>query len=158
MLALHGTVKFSRGVRSSAKSAVVRLRSPLSVLENLRPNDFLLVHSREDLRGVADAQANVMIIGDDGLETSPAAHRCAQLISVSSKFDYLSDGDIIGFDPKTGRFRTLYRRASRHNSFLVTDRCNHYCLMCSQPPKDIDDKWILDEIKTALPLVSKNTD
>ena len=29
--------------------------------------------------------------------------------------------------------------------------------MCSQPPKDIDDKWILDEIKSALPLVDKDT-
>ena len=61
------------------------------------------------------------------------------------------------FHPQSGRFRTLYRRESRHNSFLVTDRCNHYCLMCSQPPKDIDDRWILDELKVALPLVAKDT-
>jgi His-Xaa-Ser system radical SAM maturase HxsC len=157
MLALHGTVKFSRGLSSQARTAVVRLRSPAAV-ENLGSNDFVLVDSREDLRGVADAQASAMIIGDDGLDTCAEANHCAQLISVPSKFDYFSDGDIIGFDPKTGRFRTLYRRASRHNSFLVTDRCNHYCLMCSQPPKDVDDRWILDEIKTALPLVSKNTE
>ena len=157
MLALHGTVKFSRGLSSSARTAVVRLRSPAAI-ENLGSNDFVLVDSREDLRSVADAQANAMIVGDDGLDNCFEANHCDQLISVSSKFDYLSDGDIIGFDAKTRRFRTLYRRASRHNSFLVTDRCNHYCLMCSQPPKDVDDRWILDEIKTALPLVSKNTE
>jgi len=29
--------------------------------------------------------------------------------------------------------------------------------MCSQPPKDIDDRWILDELKVALPLVAKDT-
>ncbi len=29
--------------------------------------------------------------------------------------------------------------------------------MCSQPPKDIDDRWILDEIKAALPMVAKET-
>jgi His-Xaa-Ser system radical SAM maturase HxsC len=158
MLALHGTVNFSRGVQSSKRTAVVRLRSPLSTLEDLGPNDFVLVHSRENLRRVADVQANAMIICDDCFEGSIEADHCARLISVSSKFDYLSDGDIIGFDPETGRFRTLYRRASRHNSFLVTDRCNHYCLMCSQPPKDVDDRWLLDEIKMALPLVSKNTE
>jgi hypothetical protein len=27
---------------------------------------------------------------------------------------------------------------SAHNSFLVTECCNHYCLMCSQPPRDVD--------------------
>src|SRR5208282_1982104 len=44
-----------------------------------------------------------------------------------------------------------------HNSFLVTERCNHYCLMCSQPPRDVDDDWILAEIKAALPLMDPNT-
>jgi His-Xaa-Ser system radical SAM maturase HxsC len=29
--------------------------------------------------------------------------------------------------------------------------------MCSQPPKKIDDRWILDELKIALPLVAKDT-
>ncbi len=73
------------------------------------------------------------------------------------RFQYLSDGDIIGVHPQSKRVRTLYRRASGHNSFLITERCNHYCLMCSQPPKDIDDRWIFDEIKAALPLIDKST-
>ncbi len=30
--------------------------------------------------------------------------------------------------------------------------------MCSQPPKDVDDRWILDEIKKAIPLVDKEAD
>lgn len=55
-------------------------------------------------------------------------------------------------------FRTVIKLlVIKHNAFLVTDRCNHYCLMCSQPPKDIDDQWILDELKIALPLVAKDT-
>jgi His-Xaa-Ser system radical SAM maturase HxsC len=29
--------------------------------------------------------------------------------------------------------------------------------MCSQPPRDIDDHWILDEIRAALPLVDRET-
>jgi His-Xaa-Ser system radical SAM maturase HxsC len=29
--------------------------------------------------------------------------------------------------------------------------------MCSQPPKDIDDRWILEEIKESLPLVDPST-
>ena len=44
--------------------------------------------------------------------------------------------------PASRRFRALYRRNSSHNSFLVTERCNHYCLMCSQPPRS--DRRSLD--------------
>jgi His-Xaa-Ser system radical SAM maturase HxsC len=156
MLALQGTAKKYRGMQSSSRSAVIRLRSP-AMLENIGPNDFALVRSHEDLKRVA-SQSNLMIIADEDLENSPEVSNCERLVSAPSKFGYLSDGDVIGFDPETGHFRTLYRRASRHNSFLVTDRCNHYCLMCSQPPKDVDDRWILDEIKAALPLVSKQTE
>ena len=39
----------------------------------------------------------------------------------------------------------------------MTERCNHYCLMCSQPPRNIDDRWILREIRQALPLVDPAT-
>jgi His-Xaa-Ser system radical SAM maturase HxsC len=98
-----------------------------------------------------------MIVSNDRVESFPEIAGLPRVISVSGKFDYLSDGDIIGFHPKSKRFRTLYRRTSGHNSFLVTDRCNHYCLMCSQPPKDIDDRWILGEIKSALPIIDKDS-
>src|SRR5207237_263494 len=40
----------------------------------------------------------------------------------------------------------------------VTERCNHYCLMCSQPPKDIDDGWIIDEISDAIDLIDPRTE
>lgn len=61
------------------------------------------------------------------------------------------------FQPDSGTFRTLYRRTSKHNASLVTDGRSHYCLMCSQPLKHVDDRWFLREIKTALPLVDKDT-
>jgi His-Xaa-Ser system radical SAM maturase HxsC len=80
-----------------------------------------------------------------------------RVIQLGNQFDYLADGDVLGFDPASKRFRTIYRRASAHNSFLVTERCNHYCLMCSQPPRDVDDQWILREIRDALPLIDKQT-
>lgn len=74
-----------------------------------------------------------------------------------SRFGYLADGDVVGFQSAPRRFRTLYRRSSAHNSFFVTERCNHYCLMCSQPACSVDDGWILEEIRTALPLVDLAT-
>ena len=156
-LALHGIANFSRGFSTSEPSAVVRLRFQPNPKE-WPTTDYVIVRSREELQHAADARfKGVMIISDDCVESFPKIAELPRLISVPGKFDYLSDGDIIGFHPTSKRFRTLYRRASRHNSFLVTDRCNHYCLMCSQPPKDIDDRWILGEIKSALPIIDKDT-
>jgi His-Xaa-Ser system radical SAM maturase HxsC len=158
MLPLYGMATFSRGVSTKKPSCVVRLRSPVD-LDATSDADFVLVHSKEELQEATLKHRNgVMIVSDDGLENLPEAVHHDRLISVPTKFNYFSDGDIIGFHPQSGRFRTLYRRASKHNSILVTDRCNHYCLMCSQPPKDIDDRWLLDEIKTALPLIAKDTE
>jgi His-Xaa-Ser system radical SAM maturase HxsC len=136
---------------------VVRLRSGLDSFSKSTA-DFTLVRSKQELQVAArESTSDLMIVSDEGLESLPEATRCARLISVPAKFNYLSDGDVIGFHPQSGRFRTLYRRASAHNSILVTDRCNHYCLMCSQPPKEVDDRWLLEEIKEALPLVAKDT-
>jgi len=52
---------------------------------------------------------------------------------------HLADGDVVVIRPRTGLIRTLYRPASSHNALLVTERCNSFCLMCSQPPIDRDD-------------------
>jgi len=72
-------------------------------------------------------------------------------------YDYLSHGDIVRLDPQRREIRVLFRRTSLNNSFLVTEQCNHYCLMCSQPPKRIDDAWIADEIAEMIPLIDPET-
>jgi len=97
---------------------------------------------------------SALAVGDD-LDVRGVAP--ANLIVLPGRFAYLADGDVLGFQVANRRFRTLYRRASKHNSFLVTERCNHYCLMCSQPPRDIDDRWLLDEIEAAIDLVDPQT-
>ena len=53
-------------------------------------------------------------------------------------YAYLGDGDVIRLSSDRAAIRVLYRAASRNNSILVTEQCNHYCLMCSQPPKKAD--------------------
>ncbi|MBE0462196.1 MAG: His-Xaa-Ser system radical SAM maturase HxsC, partial [Halomonadaceae bacterium] len=54
-------------------------------------------------------------------------------------------GDVIVVSPGSPVVRVLYRRGSNSNLLFMTDRCNSLCLMCSQPPKDIDDAWHVDE-------------
>lgn len=157
MLPLSGTATFFRGVPISKPSIILRLRSPDRAGEG-SSDDFVIVRSMGELEGIVDTRPNgIMFVGDDGLHCLPEAINRSQLIAVSKKFNYLSDGDIIRFQPASGRFRTLYRRSAKQNFLLVTERCNHYCLMCSQPPKEVDDRWILKEIGVALPLIDKGT-
>jgi len=77
----------------------------------------------------------------------------AKTIILPDELGYLADGDVLRLWPKNNAIRVLYRRNSFHNHFLLTERCNHYCLMCSQPPKNIDDSWIADDVLAAIPLI-----
>src|SRR5690606_33460689 len=72
-------------------------------------------------------------------------------------YEYLGDGDVVRLHPAKKAIRALYRRKSRQNFFLLTERCNNYCLMCSQPPKKADDSWIIEEILSAIPLIDPTT-
>ena len=45
------------------------------------------------------------------------------------------DGDVVAVDPVGGSAERLIRVGSCHNTFLVTERCDQLCVMCSQPPK-----------------------
>lgn len=72
-------------------------------------------------------------------------------------YDYLSEDDIVALSNDGRSIRVLYRRASNHNSVLLTEQCNHYCLMCSQPPKSADDSWLMDEVEALIPLIPQDT-
>lgn len=83
--------------------------------------------------------------------------RCdAPLIHSVRYLDYLADGDVIQISPQ-GFVRTLYRRGSQHNFILFTDQCNSYCLMCSQPPKPINDLHRLAEHYRLVDLIDPDT-
>ncbi|KVE40081.1 His-Xaa-Ser system radical SAM maturase HxsC [Burkholderia sp. BDU5] len=73
-------------------------------------------------------------------------------------YDYVADGDIIRLNSVRGEIRVLYRKNSPHNAILVTEQCQHYCLMCSQPPKDVDDNWLLDEAIELIRLIPRTTE
>jgi His-Xaa-Ser system radical SAM maturase HxsC len=127
-----------------------RLRSPARFPTGDR--DAALIADHDDW-GQAHARGYKLAIGrdarPDGISLS--------YVRVPAAFAELHEGDVLGIHPQSGRVRVLYRRSSRHNFFLVTERCNNYCLMCSQPPKKVDDDWLIDEIAETLPLVDPST-
>lgn len=76
---------------------------------------------------------------------------------LSNDYEYLRDGDIIRLVPISGSIHCLYRKNSNHNTILLTEQCDHYCLMCSQPPKQIDDSWLLSEANDLISLIPRET-
>lgn len=60
-------------------------------------------------------------------------------------YSYLDEGDILRLNPSGQSISVLFRKSAANNSVLLTERCNHLCLMCSQPPKSADDSWLLDD-------------
>lgn len=79
------------------------------------------------------------------------------VLLLPSELDHLSSGDILRVNPVRGEIWVMYRRASGFNSILVTERCNSWCVMCSQPPRAANDDFLLDAWFQAIPLMDKET-
>lgn len=60
------------------------------------------------------------------------------LIAIDGLSAHDLDGDVVFIQPQgdgSARAERVLRARSRHNTLLVTERCDQLCVMCSQPPK-----------------------
>jgi His-Xaa-Ser system radical SAM maturase HxsC len=77
----------------------------------------------------------------------------APALQLSADLGHLAPGDVIGVAPDGRRVTVLWKQAATHNSVLLTEQCDNYCLMCSQPPKDRDDAWLFGRAKQMISLL-----
>jgi His-Xaa-Ser system radical SAM maturase HxsC len=87
---------------------------------------------------------------------APSWEVLSPLVHSTIEFEYLSDGDVISVHP-SGFVRALYRKGSPHNFILVTDQCNSFCLMCSQPPRQVNDFDRIEEHLRLIDLIDPGT-
>ncbi|HVS84085.1 MAG TPA: His-Xaa-Ser system radical SAM maturase HxsC [Gaiellaceae bacterium] len=78
-------------------------------------------------------------------------------IVLPEPLEYLSAGDVLSISADGSRLRVLWRQASRQNHVLLTERCDHFCLMCSQPPKLREDDWLLEQAFELIRLLPRET-
>jgi His-Xaa-Ser system radical SAM maturase HxsC len=64
-------------------------------------------------------------------------------------------GDVVLVQPRRGIVQRLIRGASKHNTLLITERCDQLCVMCSQPPKKTHDD-LFGHYKAACVLAPQN--
>ncbi|HEX8148486.1 MAG TPA: His-Xaa-Ser system radical SAM maturase HxsC [Pyrinomonadaceae bacterium] len=87
---------------------------------------------------------------------APSWESLSPLVHSTIEFEYLADGDVVSVHP-SGFVRALYRKGSPHNFILVTDQCNSFCLMCSQPPRQVDDFDRIGEHLRLIDLIDPET-
>lgn len=57
----------------------------------------------------------------------------------------LEEGDVVACRPSERKAMVLLRESDLHHTLFLTNRCNSYCLMCSQPPTSKDDSWLIEQ-------------
>lgn len=103
--------------------------------------------------GVAPEGFGLYLTRSDGAATTASAN----VLRLPPELDYLAGDDVVSVSDDGERIRVLWRHQSRQNSILLTERCNHYCLMCSQPPKTANDDRLLAEAFELMRLLPRDT-
>ncbi|WP_104498875.1 His-Xaa-Ser system radical SAM maturase HxsC [Acinetobacter indicus] len=57
----------------------------------------------------------------------------------------LKSNDVVTIDPFKKNLSVLLRASDTHHTLFLTNRCNNYCIMCSQPPTKHDDSWLVQQ-------------
>ena len=91
-----------------------------------------------------------------GIVFSKVKSERTDLAFLTEDLHYLAEGDVIRVVPQTNSVRALYRVNASANFLFVTERCNSFCIMCSQPPRDVNDGHLIEELIEAIPLIQKN--
>jgi len=111
-----------------------------------RPDHILALSSFDD---------GADLIGYAGVliqESSPEVPNDIPIVHGCTGIDQLRAGDIVGLR-STGQIRILYRSTSDFNVLFATDHCNSLCLMCSQPPRNVNESGIMAEHRRFLRLL-----
>ena len=119
----------------------------------LLPQDAFLVSNE----GTIPENCAVYLILKCNINLCNLLPKNSPVVYLEDDFKYLGVGDVVRVSIEDMKIRTLYRKVSNQNHFLVTERCDNYCLMCSQPPKSQNDDWVIEEILKVLPLIDPNT-
>jgi His-Xaa-Ser system radical SAM maturase HxsC len=78
------------------------------------------------------------------------------VLRLGPELAHLDAGDIIHVSDDGRRVTVLWKNSARHNALLLTEQCDNYCLMCSQPPKERDDAWLFDRARKVISLLPQD--
>ena len=129
----------TKGRSSGFRGNVVGRITHTPIHESPRRKDHVLAVDKLD---EADACGYAGLMTRSELDDQTLGRLLEQRIPVVhaiKMLDIFEPGQVVVMEGRTGFVRIVFRPGSRFNYILTTDRCNSRCLMCSQPPRDIDD-------------------
>ena len=94
--------------------------------------------------------------GAAGSRGAGASGMPGPVLRLGPELAHLDAGDIIHVPDDGRRVTVLWKNSARHNALLLTEQCDNYCLMCSQPPKDRDDAWLFDRARKVISLLPQD--
>ena len=142
MIPLHGRsnrVEISDNLRAS----VFRLDQHPSITEAFNLFSRKLNGAQRIISLLRDPVDSVVLEGNDYVVLPP-------------EMNYLKNGDIISLSANGKSINALWRGNGTTNTLLLTERCDNYCLMCSQPPRDRQDDWLLEQAFEVISLMPKD--
>lgn len=109
--------------------------------------DVILV--KDNIKKIPSGYAAVITSTKDNINSQ------RPFINKVEHIDDFHEGDVVLVNAK-GKIVFLYEKESLHNAIFVTERCNHRCIMCPQPPvvSEIDKT---DFNLKLISLIDKNT-
>ena len=149
MLVLHTKDPVWVGRAPSDGQWILRVTEDPHFAKPLRSRACLLAR-----RPLDDAPEGFPVILDPDANASQFAKEYP-VLRIPDDLSYLADGDVIRVR-HDGAFSVLFRRGAPSNALLVTQRCNSFCIMCSQPPRQVDDSYLADELEEAIPLFDRD--
>lgn len=93
-----------------------------------------------------------------GIVQSPEAPRIGEhpYLAILGDQRVAKSGDVIEVDPLRQRVASRYRRGDNGNVLFATERCNSYCVMCSQPPRQVQDDWRVIQLLDLIDLIDSD--
>ena len=151
MLPLHTRARV-RGVQN--KAIVKVLEEKEAARSDIDPEHCLIwLDHAENIGAPAIDQQWAGVVSSHGMVDAPGSGIVVDGIQTQ---DTIAPGDVVRLVKGSSRVSVLYRRGANSNTLLATERCNSFCVMCSQPPRDIDDQWLVDEMLETIPLIDRD--
>lgn len=145
-----------RGQSANINCNIVARISKSAIFDPALRKDTALLYDEAGIQNESDLSGYAILISEKPIQSISLLDRFPLIHSVKD-IGTLSDGDVILIRSNANYFRVMYRIDSKHNVIFTTDACNSNCLMCSQPPKDVDPNEFVPDILNMLKLIDPCT-
>ena len=138
----------ARAIGSGVQNLILGRVTHSSVSKDVRADYLRVVKKGQQVPEGIDGYAAVLF---EEIQADELTDVC---VSGYENLDFLQDDYVVSVDTGSGFTRVLYRPESYHNVLFTTERCNSNCIMCSQPPRNIDDSDAMERHMRFIELIA----